>query len=84
MLIFGSVLDSGEKITLDQDSFKALASETRIGILKKLDDTQLTVSDLARELKMSKATLFEHLERGSFKLTRNMQTLFIIYTIFRL
>jgi DNA-binding transcriptional ArsR family regulator len=63
MVIFGSVLDGGEKITLDQDSFKALASETRIGILKKLDKTQLTVSDLARELKMSKATLFEHLEK---------------------
>jgi DNA-binding transcriptional ArsR family regulator len=51
------------KITLDKDTFKALASETRIGILKKLDKSQLTVSDLSRALDMSKATLFEHLEK---------------------
>jgi DNA-binding transcriptional ArsR family regulator len=56
-------LNTSDKITLDQDTFKVLASETRIGLLKKLDKTQMTVSDLARTMKMSKATLFEHLEK---------------------
>lgn len=63
MVAMGSGLDSSGKITLDRDAFKVLASETRIGILKELDKTQLTVSDLARALDMSKATLFEHLEK---------------------
>ena len=48
---------------MDQEAFKVLASETRIGILKELDKNQMTVSDLARSLDMSKATLFEHLEK---------------------
>jgi len=63
MISMGSTLDGSGKITLDKDTFKVLASETRIGILKKLDTTQMTVSDLARSLDMSKATLFEHLEK---------------------
>ena len=55
---------SGEgSITLDRQAFKALASETRVEILKKLDGTQKTVSDLARDMDMNKATMFEHLEQ---------------------
>jgi DNA-binding transcriptional ArsR family regulator len=50
-------------ITLDRRAFKALASETRVDILKRLDGTQKTVSDLARELDMNKATMFQHLEQ---------------------
>ena len=50
-------------ITLDRRAFKALASETRVEILKLLDGTQKTVSDLARELDMNKATMFQHLEQ---------------------
>ena len=61
MVYLGSIPDNGVKITLDQRTFKVLASETRIGILKRLDKSQMTVSDLARTLGMSKATLFEHL-----------------------
>jgi len=56
-------MNSGEeKITLDRSTFKVLASETRIEILKSLDRSQKTVSDLAREMGMNKATLFQHLE----------------------
>jgi DNA-binding transcriptional ArsR family regulator len=50
-------------ITLDRRAFKALASETRVEILKRLDGTQKTVSDLARDLDMNKATMFQHLEQ---------------------
>jgi ArsR family transcriptional regulator len=52
-----------ERITLDRNTFKALASETRVDILKKLEGTQKTVSELARELNMNKATMYQHLEQ---------------------
>jgi DNA-binding transcriptional ArsR family regulator len=52
-----------DSITLDRKAFKALASETRVEILKRLDGTQMTVSDLARDMDMNKATMFEHLEQ---------------------
>ena len=51
------------KITLDQESFKALASEVRIEILKRLDDRRQTVTDLSNFLSLSKPTLLEHLEK---------------------
>jgi DNA-binding transcriptional ArsR family regulator len=56
MKIFGNVI-------LDYESFKALASHVRIDILKKLDEKQMTVTDLARALKISKSTAHKHLER---------------------
>ncbi len=51
------------KITLDQESFKALASEVRVGVLKKLDERRQTVTDLSNHLGLSKPTLLEHLEK---------------------
>lgn len=52
-----------DKITLDRDVFKALASDTRLDILKKLDVRQKTVTELAKELDLDKSTVFEHLEK---------------------
>jgi len=54
---------SGAKITLDQESFKALASDVRVGILKRLDVRRETVTDLSNLLELSKPTLLEHLEK---------------------
>ncbi len=51
------------KIVLDQESFKALASDTRIEILKRLDASQRTVTDLANELKVNKSAVYKHLSR---------------------
>ena len=51
------------KITLDQESFKALASDTRIEILKRLDKSQMTVTDLANDLKVNKSAVYKHLSR---------------------
>jgi DNA-binding transcriptional ArsR family regulator len=48
---------------LDQESFKALASDTRIEILKRLDVSQMTVTDLANELKVNKSAVYKHLSR---------------------
>ncbi len=57
-------MDSGgAKITLDQESFKALASDVRVGILKRLDVRRETVTDLSNLLSLSKPTLLEHLEK---------------------
>jgi len=52
-----------DKITLDRDVFKALASDTRLQILKKLDERQKTVTELAKELELNKSTVLEHLEK---------------------
>ncbi len=51
------------RITLDQESFKALASDVRVGILKHLDVRRETVTDLSNLLELSKPTLLEHLEK---------------------
>lgn len=51
------------RITLDQESFKALASDVRVGILKRLDVRRETVTDLSNLLSLSKPTLLEHLEK---------------------
>lgn len=51
-----------KKITLDRETFKALASDTRIGILKSLNIRRKTLSELAKEYKMSVSTIKEHLD----------------------
>jgi DNA-binding transcriptional ArsR family regulator len=54
-----------ERITLDKGTFKALASDTRIGILKSLGIRRKTLSELAREHRMSVSTIKEHLDNLS-------------------
>src|SRR5437879_11979913 len=53
----------GPRVTLDQASFRALASEVRVEVLKRLDERRMTVTDLANALQLSKPTLLEHLEQ---------------------
>lgn len=50
-----------EKITLDRETFKTLASDTRINILKSLDQRRKTLSELSKEFGMSVSTVSEHL-----------------------
>ena len=50
-------------ITLDRESFKALASEVRVEILKQLDARRMTVTDLSHTMALAKPTLLEHLDR---------------------
>lgn len=56
----GQLMQPG-KITLDRIAFKALASETRVAILKTLDSRPMTVSEVSRKIDMNKATTYEHL-----------------------
>ncbi|MEM0493539.1 MAG: winged helix-turn-helix domain-containing protein [Candidatus Thermoplasmatota archaeon] len=51
------------KIVLDRETFKALASDTRLDILKALDGKQLNLTDLMRTTNLNKATLHEHLSK---------------------
>lgn len=51
-----------EPITIDRETFKALASDTRLGILKSLSERKKTVTELAESLNLSKSTVHEHLK----------------------
>ena len=50
-------------ITLDRESFKALASEVRVEVLKQLEARRMTVTDLSNAMALAKPTLLEHLDR---------------------
>jgi DNA-binding transcriptional ArsR family regulator len=51
-----------EKITLDRESFRALASDTRVSILKSLGRRRKMLTELAKELGMSPSTVKEHMD----------------------
>ena len=51
------------KVTLDMNAFKALASDTRLDILKTLDGKRMSLNDISRKTKLNKATLHEHLAK---------------------
>ncbi|MGB0651950.1 MAG: winged helix-turn-helix domain-containing protein [Thermoplasmatota archaeon] len=50
------------KVTLDLETFKALASETRLSVLHALVERRKTVTELARDMDLNKATVHEHLQ----------------------
>ncbi len=43
-----------DKITLDKRTIRALASETRVDILKRLDSGSMALRDLTTDLNISK------------------------------
>ena len=49
------------KVTLDMAAFKALASDTRLDILKVLDGKKMSLKDISNATNLNKATLHEHL-----------------------
>jgi len=52
-----------DKITLDRDTFKVLAADTRVNILKSIHDRKKTITDLAEEFGMSPSTIKEHVDK---------------------
>lgn len=54
-----------DKIYLDKNALKVLVSNTRVNILKRLDERRRTVTELSRELNLAKATVHEHLSKLS-------------------
>jgi len=51
------------KITIDMNTFKALASDTRLDILRALDGKNMSLNDICRVTNLNKATLHEHLTK---------------------
>jgi DNA-binding transcriptional ArsR family regulator len=51
------------KVTLDMNTFKALASDTRLDILKSLDGKKMSLNDICKATNLNKATLHEHLAK---------------------
>jgi DNA-binding transcriptional ArsR family regulator len=49
------------KVTIDRDTFKALASDARLEILKALDGRRMNLSEISRKTNLNKATVHEHL-----------------------
>ena len=49
------------KLTLDMHTFKALASDTRLDILRALDGKKMSLKELGHITNLNKATLHEHL-----------------------
>lgn len=54
-----------DKIYLNKNALKVLVSDTRIDILKRLDERRRTVTELSSELNLTKATIHEHLSKLS-------------------
>ncbi|HEX2066372.1 MAG TPA: winged helix-turn-helix domain-containing protein [Candidatus Thermoplasmatota archaeon] len=50
------------RITLDAETFKALASPTRLTVLRALDERRKTLTEISRDLDLNKATVHEHLQ----------------------
>lgn len=48
-------------VVLDLPSFIALASKSRISILKNLDERRMTITELSATEKLAKSTIHEHL-----------------------
>jgi len=51
-----------DKITLDRESFRALAADTRINLLKSLGERRKTLSELAKQHSLKPSTVKEHLD----------------------
>ncbi len=51
------------EITLDRATFKVLAADTRVSILKALNSRRMTGAELAENVKLSPSTVKEHLDQ---------------------
>ena len=51
------------KVSLELDDIKALASDSRLGILKRLDGKKMTLQELTHAINLNKATLHVHLSK---------------------
>ncbi|MBS3778392.1 MAG: winged helix-turn-helix transcriptional regulator [Candidatus Thermoplasmatota archaeon] len=51
------------KVTLNRNAFKALASDTRLEIIRTLDGQKMSLTELSKKTSLNKATLHEHLNK---------------------
>ena len=52
-----------DEIRLDRETFKALAADTRVSILKSLSKRRMTGAELASQVGLSPSTIKEHLDQ---------------------
>lgn len=52
-----------DEIRLDRETFKALAADTRVNILKSLSKRRMTGAELASQVSLSPSTIKEHLDQ---------------------
>lgn len=57
------VVERREGVYFDEQMLKVLSSNTRLEILKRLSEGQMTLTDLSRVLDFCKSTIFEHLKK---------------------
>ncbi len=57
------MFDNEKEVALERSDLKALASDTRVEILKKLKERNYTISELSSKLGHSKSTLHEHISK---------------------
>ena len=57
------VAERHEGFYFDEQMLKVLSSNTRLEILKRLSQGQMTLTDLSRVLDYCKSTIFEHLKK---------------------
>lgn len=73
------------KVTLDINAFKALASDTRLDLLKTLDGKRMSLKEISVATKLNKATLHEHLtklnEAGLVKKNERTGHKWVYYTL---
>lgn len=60
-----SLVKMEDRITIDRNTLKLLASETKMELLKKLGKSQLTLTDMSKTMGMSPSTIKEHLDELS-------------------
>jgi len=49
-----------DKVILDEQSFKALSADSRVSILKRLNERRMTLSELSKRLDLKGSTIKEH------------------------
>lgn len=59
----GPLMPDEEEFALDPATIKVLASDTRMALLRLLRERRMTLTELAQQTKLHKATVLEHLER---------------------
>lgn len=73
-----------ERFALRPEDFRILASDSRVAILKALDERQMTGTELGKKLGLEKSTVAEHLERlveGGLVQRKEDDRLWVYYTL---
>lgn len=73
-----------ERFALRPEDFRILASDSRVAILKALDERQMTGTELGKKLGLEKSTVAQHLDRlveGGLVQRKEDDRLWVYYTL---